>query len=295
MRALVTGGSGILGREVVRVLGERGVDVLAPSHETLSVTDANGLRHAVKDFAPQVVYHLAAMTDVDRCEREPRECALVNLTASTRIANLCEEFGTTMVYASTGQVLGTRHAISVDESAAPVPANRYAASKFSAEQHIRTHLPTEQWLVARMCWLYGSDHRDPRLVGYCLGRLHQDAPLPVIRGEFGSPTSAADAAERIVALWERGLRGLHHVANVGCVERPDVARYILQAAGDATSRVRPVLADAFLTARAPRPVSEAMHTSRADVLGTLGPMRSWDIALGEYLRALDVAATGTRA
>lgn len=58
-KILVTGGSGFVGRQVVRFLEERGFTVLAPSSAELNVLDAAAVTTYLKEHAPSYVLHCA--------------------------------------------------------------------------------------------------------------------------------------------------------------------------------------------------------------------------------------------
>lgn len=77
MRILVTGGSGFIGTNLVEYFTERGdevanVDIAAPrnrAHHSLwragDLLDGEGLRSLIRAFAPEVIFHMAARTDLD--------------------------------------------------------------------------------------------------------------------------------------------------------------------------------------------------------------------------------------
>ena len=76
-RVYVTGAGGMLGTALVEVFsGEyevRGTDL-----PEFDVTDAEGIRADIAAFSPDVVIHLASMTDVDGCERDPASARRIN-------------------------------------------------------------------------------------------------------------------------------------------------------------------------------------------------------------------------
>jgi len=69
MRIFITGCKGQLGRALHAALAEHtlsGCDL-----PELDITDREGIGTAIAGFAPDVVIHAAAWTDVDGCARDP--------------------------------------------------------------------------------------------------------------------------------------------------------------------------------------------------------------------------------
>ena len=79
MRILVTGGHGMLGRDLVPLLREAGHDVRTPAHAEVALEEKGALAAWLGDWAPERVYHLAAYTDVDGCEKDPERARLSNV------------------------------------------------------------------------------------------------------------------------------------------------------------------------------------------------------------------------
>src|SRR4029079_16941848 len=78
MRTLVFGGTGMLGRAVVRLARRRGGAALGLSHGQADVTDGGAVHGWVAAFRPQLVVNCAALTKVDDCESRRDEAMAVN-------------------------------------------------------------------------------------------------------------------------------------------------------------------------------------------------------------------------
>lgn len=80
-RVWVTGGTGFLGRYVVRDLRQMGAEVFAPGSSQYDLRDIEATRRALKDFSPQMVIHMAAKVGGIGANRErPAEFFYDNLT-----------------------------------------------------------------------------------------------------------------------------------------------------------------------------------------------------------------------
>jgi GDP-4-dehydro-6-deoxy-D-mannose reductase len=136
VRALVTGAKGFVGSWLTAHLVESGDDVVAIDHE-VDITDGEALRAAVVDAAPDVVYHLAALTSVGRSWTDPSEVFRVNAVGTLYLleaARSCAHPPRVLV-TSSAEVYGAvpPDLLPVTEGAPLAPVTPYAASKVAAE------------------------------------------------------------------------------------------------------------------------------------------------------------------
>ncbi|MBD3277417.1 MAG: sugar nucleotide-binding protein, partial [Candidatus Aegiribacteria sp.] len=68
-RYLVTGASGQLGSQLIRMLGEDAVFTDLPE---VDITDCDSVFRVVEKYDPRWIINCAAVTDVDLCERDPK-------------------------------------------------------------------------------------------------------------------------------------------------------------------------------------------------------------------------------
>lgn len=154
MRVLVTGGGGFIGSHLVDVLLAAGHEVWvfdnwstgrpsnlvdAYAHKPGVHTHADsvawwhGVRRAFGEFLPEVVFHLAAQTDVRVSVTDPTHDMLTNAEGTVNVLKACLEFGVRrFVLASTAAVYG-HHAEPVDLGTPYAPISPYGASKAAAE------------------------------------------------------------------------------------------------------------------------------------------------------------------
>ncbi len=104
MKVIVTGVTGQLGYDVMRVLRERGEKPLGASRDTMPLDRPEQAGAFILAQRPDVVIHCAAYTAVDRAEEERELCRTVNGEATGAIAAACEKVGAKLIYISTDYV-----------------------------------------------------------------------------------------------------------------------------------------------------------------------------------------------
>jgi GDP-4-dehydro-6-deoxy-D-mannose reductase len=129
--AFVTGGAGFAGRHLVSLLP----GAVAASRAELDLLDATAVRAAVRDAAPRVVYHLAALPSVRRSWQAPVETLTSNvaMTANLLEAVRLEAPDARVVVVGSGEVYGPPEQLPVDEAAPLRPQNPYAVSKAAGD------------------------------------------------------------------------------------------------------------------------------------------------------------------
>ena len=100
MRILVTGAKGMLGSALLPCLEPqhqvRGVDL-----EDFDICKESAVEKAFLVLRPELVFHLAAYTDVDGCEVNPQKAQEVNVSGTRNVARACAEIGAALLYVST--------------------------------------------------------------------------------------------------------------------------------------------------------------------------------------------------
>ncbi|OGW92375.1 MAG: dTDP-4-dehydrorhamnose reductase [Omnitrophica bacterium RIFCSPHIGHO2_02_FULL_63_14] len=282
-KILVTGAGGMVGSYVSEVFSDYELILsdIVKGHPRVDVCQPAAVMDAVASAKPDVVLHLAAATDVDRCEQEPAIAFQTNAIGTQNVALACQATGAVLVYISTAGVFWGDKLDPYVEFDTPNPANIYGQSKLAGEQIVTSLL--QRFYIVRAGWMAGGGERDKKFVGK-ITKLILDGvnPLRVVNDKWGSPTYAKDLLTGIRRLLETGYYGLYHMANHGCCSRYDVALMIREVLERPEIDVAPV-SSAFFPLPAPRARSEAMRNFKLELLG-LDAMRTWQEALREYLQ-----------
>jgi UDP-glucose 4-epimerase len=167
MRALVFGGAGFIGANLVKTLHEKGVkhilvgDNLSMGNKLADLglpinlqvgdmTSAKWVDELVQDFKPTRIYHLAANSDISASALDPSLdtrntlMSTVNLALALRMSHVEE-----LVFSSSSAVFGDSVTV-LSEDSPKKPASAYGWMKFASEQILQT-LAEEGFVAKYLC------------------------------------------------------------------------------------------------------------------------------------------------
>ena len=138
MLALITGGSGFVGKHLADHLSDCGDDVLTTdiSDGGPDLLDQREIDKLILSTQPQVVYHLAGQADVGASWDTPATTFRINAEGTLNVLSACLEAGVERVLTvSSAEVYGkvAHERLPIDESFPLAPASPYAVSKAAAE------------------------------------------------------------------------------------------------------------------------------------------------------------------
>ncbi|MFA4884192.1 MAG: dTDP-4-dehydrorhamnose reductase [Candidatus Margulisiibacteriota bacterium] len=275
---LVTGANGMVGSYVQEVF--RNEELALTDLPEMDVTDRDKVFTLISRHKPAVVLHLAAETDVDKCESEIDHAYRSNTMGTQNIALACQKYKAVMIYISTGGVFNGREGQVHTEFDRPEPLNVYSQAKYQGELIVRDLLT--EFYIFRAGWMIGGGPaKDKKFVGKIIELCRTRPEIEVVNDKFGSPTFARDFLGGIKEIIGLGAYGCYHLVNTGCCTRYEIALEIVKVLGTKT-KVKPVGSDRF-PLPAPRSASEAMRNYKLDLLG-INPMPEWKSALAQYVK-----------
>lgn len=176
-KALVTGGAGFIGSNLVRLLLERGAEVVVldnlssgfatnlaplPGARLIvgDVRDAEAVKGAVAGC--EVVYHLAASVGNKRSIEHPRVDAEVNVLGTLTVLEAARHHGVRkLVFSSSAGVFGELKTVPIAEDHPVEPDTPYGANKLGAEKLCLAYakLYTLECVCLRYFNVYGVNQR----------------------------------------------------------------------------------------------------------------------------------------
>ncbi len=289
MRIFVTGAAGMLGTAMKNILDSDGRNAVYYSDlksdediELLDIRDFSAVKKQITSFKPDIVFHFAAETDVDLCEKDRDHAFATNTLGTENIVMNCMENNIKMVYIGTGAVFDGKKKKPYTEYDVPNPINSYAKAKFEGEVLVRDFL--REYLIVRAGWMIGGGKKDRKFVAKIMNLMEKNGSIQVVNDKTGSPTFTFDFARGILKLVELGKYGLYHMVNEGVATRLEIAGEIKKLK-NYQCEIIPV-SSAYFPLPAPRSDSEALENYRLELSG-LQLMPHWKDSLRKYLLDLE--------
>lgn len=270
---LVVGANGMLGHDLIDLLGARGhgIDI-----EDIDITDLASVLTVIGELKPEVVINCAAYTDVDGCESNTEKAMAVNGEGVGYLAMACRDLGSLLVQVSTDYVFDGGKGTPYLEDDAPCPLSVYGESKLAGEMNAAF---AKEYLIVRTQWLYGLHGKN--FVETMLRLGAEKDELTVVDDQIGSPTWTVDLARAIIALVDNGCRGVYHAANSEFCSWNGFAKAIFAESG-LNVTVSPMTTDE-LNRPARRPLYSTLECGKL-IRDTGFQPQTWRTALREYLR-----------
>jgi dTDP-4-dehydrorhamnose reductase len=282
IKYLITGATGMLGRDIQASLAGR--EVTALSRSDLDITHVGDVRDALAGH--DVIINTAAYTKVDDAEAHEADAAMVNAVGPSNLARVAAENGATLVQVSTDYVFSGADIGPYDEDAPTAPLSAYGRTKADGERRVLEANPDATFIV-RTAWLYGE--HGPNFVRTMLGLGQQRPEVGVVTDQIGQPTWTLDLAKQIVLLLDSDAPfGIYHGTASGQASWYDFAKAVFEFGGLDPAIVHPTDSSQFVRP-APRP-SNSVLGHQAWAAAGLPEMRDWRVALREAFSTGAVAA-----
>jgi len=248
--------------------------VLPCDHAMLDITDARAVWSCVLAFKPDVIINPAAITNVDRCERQPDLAWTVNAEAPGTLAAAAERAGARFIHLSTDYVFDGRKGEPYVETDPTAARGVYGQSKIAGERAALAGC--QRAYIVRTAWVMNLAR--PGFLAAMLAAAPSGRAR--VARQTSSPTGLTDLVEALARMIQaRPPGGIYHMVNAGQCSRRELAAEMFRLLG-----VEVTLDEVSVTefGGAPRPDYSALR-AEAWALAGMPPFRPWQEALAEVL------------
>lgn len=284
-KVFVTGAGGMLGSALVSRLAGT-CRLLATSRQggdsitTLDIRKTREVTRLMEKFRPDIVFHLAALTNPEYCQAHPNEAKAVNVSGTKTLVSLCRRRTVPLVFVSSSGIFdGTKRWYT--ERDVPHPITIYGKTKYAGEVLVRS---LKEHYIFRPGWMIGGKEKDKKFVGAIMRQIQDGRKeLYAVNDKFGTISYTEDVIVTMLAVIAHDAYGLYHVTNRGSASRYDVAQQIVRIF-KRPIRVYRKPSSFFRKAYfVERPQSERL---RPDALVRIGlyDLDHWKQSLAKYLR-----------
>lgn len=290
MKYLVTGSAGLIGSQFVSDLEQSGRSVYScyndakPSHGIpikLDLLNIQEISTTLQKFQPDVIIHLAALTDVEKCELEPKLAYSINTKATEQIVKDAEQIGCFLIYLSTDYVFDGKNGM-YKETDPTNPINQYGKTKLDGEKAVEKC--KSPWAIIRTSTPFGNHLTKKTFPIWVIENLQKNKTLSILEDQFTSPTYVPNLTEMILDVISHNLVGFFHLSGSTRISRYRFAQMIADKLNLDKSLLKPVKMNE-MTWKANRPLDSSLDVSKADLILNKKPL-SVEYSLHDYLSQL---------
>ncbi|GLR67935.1 NAD(P)-dependent oxidoreductase [Acidocella aquatica] len=288
---LITGSTGQLGQELVKLCQERGIAFRAVARPAFDFEQPESVAACFATAKPDLVINAAAYTAVDKAETDQDAARAGNHTGPLQLAQLCEAANIPFIHVSTDYVFDGAKGAPYVESDPTNPTGVYGTTKRDGEAAILNNT-TAKAIILRTAWVYAAHGKN--FARTMLGAARRFPTLRVVADQRGTPTAAPDLAQAILAIaarlqqtgWRPQYHGIFHATGSGETTWHGFATAIFAeaAASQKPPEVQPITTADWPTP-ARRPADSRLDCAKlTQVFGiTLPP---WRTSLGPIVQQL---------
>ena len=288
MRILITGAFGQLGHALQSVLSKKSnYELICTGRKVkkgqegipLDIRNQVALKELINTTAPDILVNLAAMTNVDACELNPKLAGEINVAG---MEHICDSFKGKIIHLSTDYVFdGTSGPYKEDDPLNPISI--YGKTKLASE-HILLEKDIKN-LVIRGNVLYDySPHTSASFLNWVVSSLKGNQEIKVVEDQFNNPTWTRSMSDIIELSIENDLEGIIHWGDSVHISRFEFAKLIAKKFSLNESLIKPVLTSE-LNQPARRPLQSGLSTEKlVNMLDIIPP--SIDDCLDEIIKTI---------
>lgn len=247
MRIIVVGKKGQVACSLAERASVHGAQAILLGRPSLDLANPSDIEAVLRETGGDLIVNAAAYTAVDQAEQEPGLAETINATGAGLVAGAAAAMRVPIIHLSTDYVFDGTLDHSYQEEDPVQPLGAYGISKLLGERAVAAE--TDDHVILRTAWIYSPFGKN--FVKTMLRLAGEREEIGIVDDQIGSPTSALDLADGILAVGKNLLenprnssfRGTFHMAGAGTASWAEFAGAIFELSlrfGGPSARVRPI-------------------------------------------------------
>ena len=267
--SLITGGSGMIGSNIS--FGHK------PSSKQMNILNLNSIENYINKYPISCIIHLAAV-NLRESQNDVNKSIDVNINGTINMLSMAMKLNIPFILVSTGAVFSSNAYSKFNETSITSPNCVYGFTKASSE---KVSLLYNKTIVIRTGWLFGGNQKTHyKFVENVINNLSMNTIVKASNDFVGSPTYVIDFIDEMKKIILNSQYGIHHVINDEPATGYEIAIEVANILNKKHSFIESVPSNLVPNAGPMR--------SKSEILESSNKLRSWKIALKEYITCMDV-------
>ncbi|TAN34181.1 SDR family oxidoreductase [Patescibacteria group bacterium] len=235
-KILITGSGGFVGKNLYKILKSDenfyvfGVDRASKSNvvdAVVDISDKQAMVEVLRGFNPDEIVHLAALSDVEKCEQEKELTDRQNIAPVKMLAEWANQNDKKIIFISSDYVFdGVKG--DFDESACPNPLQYYGQTKLAGEKIVSA---LKNHIILRPTVIYGWDDNGMNFFMQLYRKQKEGREMRVPLDQISNPTYVMDFCRLLKKTLSAALNGTFLATGNESMSRYDFAVKICQFMG----------------------------------------------------------------
>ena len=280
IKVVITGSNGLLGQSLLNLLlnEKENYQVFGFSrgnnrsgrtdfeYVSIDITQEKKLKTELLKIQPDFIINTAAMTQVDDCETNKKECDILNVDVVKWLKEVAEEINSHIIHISTDFIFDGKKGY-YKEDDVPNPLSYYGLSKLKSEELLINS--TINFTILRTILVFGKvyDMSRSNIVLWVKQMLENKKEVTIVDDQYRMPTYAEDLALACKLALDKKAKGIYHISSNQLLSIYEIAKQIAQVFELDENLIIPI-STSTLNQTAPRPEKTGFDlTKTRSVLG----------------------------
>lgn len=247
LKVAITGSTGLIGSRIIELL-QNDFEFIPLTEGEIDITKKDSVWNALEDLDFDILFHLAAYTNVDGAENEKEKAWAVNVSGTKNIFEVVTQRKKKMIYVSTDFVFDGKNRPYYEESI-PNPISYYAKTKYEGEKIVK-----KQAMIVRFSYPYRKIFEPKKdFVRSIKSQLKQEKSLVMVTDSSITPTFIDDITFAMKYLFKNFSPEIYHIVGADSLSPFEAGKIIAKTFRLDESLIQPTTYEEYFKHKAKRP------------------------------------------